>query len=46
MKAANLNLDRMLTCVVSFRQLLSKKEVGRELLWNRYRWFVQLCVRQ
>lgn len=46
MKEANLNLDRMLTCVLWFRQFFFKKEVGRELLWNRYRWFVQLCVRQ
>lgn len=43
MKAANLNLDRMLTRVI-VSSVLSKKEVGRELLWNRYRWFVQLFV--
>lgn len=47
MKEVNLNrVDRMLTCVVEFRQFYSQKEVDRELLWNRHRWIVQLRVRE
>src|SRR4029079_18620895 len=46
MKAADLSRDRMLTSVLKHRQFLSTKEVGRELLWNRHRRFVQLRVRE